>query len=86
MSTARRLTEERFELGPYVEAHPVGSVLAAFGVGYLLSGALFSRATARILGLGVRYATPVLVRAAFGANAAFNPGQAHAHVPEREAR
>ncbi len=85
--TARtsRVTEP-LALADYVGKHPVGSVVAAFGVGYLLSGALFSRATARILGLGVRYATPALVRAAFGANAAFNPGNGHPHVRERESR
>jgi hypothetical protein len=71
-------TDELRQLGQYVEQHPLGMVAAAFGTGYLLSGALFSPATARILGLGLRFglrfATPSLVRAAFGGDAPFNPG------------
>jgi hypothetical protein len=74
----RRRAAARFELAKYVGQHPVGTLAAAFGVGYLLSGALFSKASARILGLGVRYAAPTLVRAVLGGNATFNPGGIHA--------
>lgn len=84
MTAQRAAAEMEFELGQYVGKHPVGTVVAAFGVGYLLSGALFSRATARMLGLGMRYAAPTLVRAALGANAVFNPGNGNAHAWERK--
>jgi len=84
MTAARGAAEPEFELGRYVGEHPLGTVVAAFGVGYLLSGALFSRATARMLGLGMRYAAPALVRVAFGTNAVFTPGNGAAHAWERK--
>ncbi len=40
----------------YVDAHPLASVGIAFGVGYLLSGALFSRTTLQAATLGGRFA------------------------------
>jgi len=50
-----------------VDEHPLASVGAAFGAGYLLSGALFSRATMRLVRFGVRYYLGRYVREAFGA-------------------
>jgi hypothetical protein len=81
---ASRSTSELVALERYVERHPVGTVVAAFGVGYLLSGALFSKATARILGLGLRYASPSMLNAAFGEQALFNLGKAKSHNRPKE--
>ena len=38
----------------FVDEHPYASIGMAFGVGYLLSGALLSRATLKALGFGGR--------------------------------
>jgi hypothetical protein len=51
-----RVHEIRDTVGNYVDAHPVQSIGIAFGVGYLLSGALFSRTTFRVAKLGGRFA------------------------------
>ena len=37
-----------------VDRHPYGTLLAALGVGYVLGGGLFTRLTARLVGLGIR--------------------------------
>ena len=37
-----------------VGRHPYGTIAAAVGIGYVLGGGLFSRLSARILGLGLR--------------------------------
>jgi len=37
-----------------VRRNPYGTMAAAIGIGYVLGGGLFSRLTARILGLGLR--------------------------------
>ncbi len=58
-------------LSQYVEEHPVGAVVAAFGVGYVVSGALFSKATVRLVGFGLQqglgFVAPTLIRAALQA-------------------
>lgn len=41
-------------LKPMVEKHPYAMVAAAFGVGYVLAGALFSPLTRRLVGLGIK--------------------------------
>jgi hypothetical protein len=46
--------EIRASLNSYVEEHPLGAVGIAFGIGYILSGALVSRLTARVVGIGGR--------------------------------
>jgi hypothetical protein len=51
-----RVHEIRDTIGNYVDAHPLQSVGIAFGIGYLLSGALFSRTTMRAATLGGRFA------------------------------
>jgi hypothetical protein len=51
-----RVQEIRETIGNYVDAHPLASVGIAFGVGYLLSGALFSRTTLKAATLGGRFA------------------------------
>ena len=45
-----------------VQRHPYGMMLAAFGVGYVLGGGLFTPATARVLRLGLRLAALPLVK------------------------
>jgi hypothetical protein len=64
------------ELRKYAAQHPVGMAAAAFGVGYVLSGALFSKASARILGLGLRVAGALVVRAALTGYPLFTPAGA----------
>lgn len=49
-------------LSPKVEQNPWGTVLAAFGVGYVLGGGLFTATTARVLKLGARVAAIPVVR------------------------
>lgn len=51
-----RVQEFRETVTNYVDAHPLASVGIAFGVGYLLSGALFSRTTMKVATLGGRFA------------------------------
>lgn len=51
-----RVQEIRDTVNNYVDAHPLASVGIAFGVGYLLSGALFSRTTFKAATLGGRFA------------------------------
>ena len=73
MTTRARLQRSNLELRHFVEEYPVGMVAAAFGVGYLLSGALFSKASARILGLGLRYGATAFLRSALSGNPLFTP-------------
>ena len=51
-----RVQEIRDTVSNYVEAHPLHAVGIAFGVGYLLSGALFSRTTFKAASIGGRFA------------------------------
>src|SRR5512146_1362723 len=51
-----RVQEIRTTITNYVDAHPLAAVGMAFGVGYLLSGALFSRTTFKAATLGGRFA------------------------------
>ncbi len=46
----------------FVEHNPLGAVGIAFGVGYLLSGALVSRTTLRVIGLGGRIALGAIAK------------------------
>ena len=39
----------------FVQEHPYSAVAAAFGVGFVLSGGLFSRATAKTVSFGTRF-------------------------------
>ncbi len=45
-----------------VERHPIGMVVAAMGVGYVLGGGLFSPTTARLLRVGVRLALLPIIK------------------------
>ena len=42
------------ELTDAIHDHPVGTVIAVAGVGYLLGGGLFTRTTRRLAGFGLR--------------------------------
>lgn len=53
---SERAQELRTSVDTYVQAKPLQAVGIAFGVGYLLSGALVSRTTARLAQVGLRFA------------------------------
>lgn len=74
-----------------VKRHPYGTLAAAIGVGYVLGGGLFSRLTARILGLGLRVgirlaAIPVLKDELAGFADSFGAGEGGGGGPETGAR
>lgn len=50
-----------------VERHPIGMVLGAMGVGYVLGGGLFSPMTGRLVRIGVRLALVPLIKSQIGA-------------------
>jgi DUF883 C-terminal glycine zipper region len=52
---SERTQEIRDAIGNYVDEHPFQSIGIAFGIGYLLSGALFSRTTLRAATFGGRF-------------------------------
>ena len=45
---------EALDLPGRAQRHPYGTVAAALGMGYVLGGGLFTRLTARIVGLGFK--------------------------------
>jgi hypothetical protein len=51
-----RTADLRAAVGNFVDAKPLTAIGIAFGVGYLLSGALFSRTTLRAATIGGRFA------------------------------
>lgn len=53
---SERTQELRETISNYVDAKPLAAVGIAFGVGYLLSGALFSRTTFKAAAFGGRFA------------------------------
>ena len=57
-----RVEEIRDTVTNYVNAQPLAAVGIAFGVGYLLSGALFSRTTFKAASIGGRFALGGLVK------------------------
>jgi hypothetical protein len=50
-----------------VDRHPIGMVLAAVGVGYVLGGGLFSPVTGRLLKIGLRLALVPIIKNQLGA-------------------
>jgi hypothetical protein len=56
--------EYRASLNAFVDENPLGAVAIAFGLGYLVSGALVSRLTARLVGMGGRIVIGNLLRQA----------------------
>lgn len=57
-----RVQEIRDTVTNFVDAKPLAAVGIAFGVGYLLSGALFSRATFKAASIGSRFAVGGLLK------------------------
>jgi hypothetical protein len=53
---------ETLDLKGRVERNPYMMMAAAFGVGYVLGGGLFTRTTARVIRLGVRLAALPMVK------------------------
>jgi hypothetical protein len=51
-----------FDLRRRARRHPYAMVAAALGVGYVLGGGLFSRTTARLLGVAGRFAALPVIR------------------------
>ena len=49
-----------------VQRNPIGMVLGALGVGYVLGGGLFSPTTARLLRVGVRLALIPIIKSQIG--------------------
>lgn len=54
--------QDTLDLKGRVERNPYMMVLAAFGVGYVLGGGLFTRTTGRLIRLGVRLAALPMVK------------------------
>jgi hypothetical protein len=54
----------------YIGQHPYTAVGAAFGVGFILAGGLFSRATARGVSFGARFFLGRMIRQLLGGAAA----------------
>jgi hypothetical protein len=59
---SERTQELQSAVQEFVGDSPLRAVGIAFGVGYLLSGALFSRTTMRVAGLGGRFVLGGLVK------------------------
>ena len=68
---SQRTQEVRAAVSSFVEERPLAAVGIAFGAGYLLSGALFSRLTARVVGAGSKLLLGNVVRLAV---ASLGPG------------
>jgi hypothetical protein len=49
------IEETALDVRAFVEAHPIGAVATALGVGYVLGGGLFTRLTSKLIGLGFRF-------------------------------
>jgi hypothetical protein len=62
----------------FIDEHPIASVAAAFGAGYVLAGGLFSRTTGRALGFGTRFFIGQMLKQAFA-----GAGLGWALTPER---
>jgi hypothetical protein len=58
----QRGSEIRERAFSFIHDHPYAAVGAAFGFGYLVSGALFSRATFKLVGLGGRFLAGALLK------------------------
>src|SRR5689334_9099145 len=61
-AVAERTEQIRQTVHTLANEHPFATVGVAFGVGYLLAGGLYSKTTARLLGLGGRFLMGAAVR------------------------
>jgi hypothetical protein len=68
--------QETLDLRGRVQRNPIGMVIAAAGIGYVLGGGLFSPLTGRLVKIGVRLALIPLVKSQLGAVASEVMGQA----------
>ena len=60
---------ETLDLRGRVQRNPIGMVLAAAGIGYVLGGGLFSPMTSKLLKIGVRLALVPVIKSQLGAMA-----------------
>jgi hypothetical protein len=74
-AAARAGDEVHDRLRRFVDEHPVAAIGIAFGAGYLLSGALVSRTTLRLVAFGARALVGPLVKSMIGS------GLGEAHSP-----
>ena len=65
-SQAQQFTET-LDLRVRVQRNPLGMVLAAAGIGYVLGGGLFSPLTGRLLKIGMRLALVPVIKSQLGA-------------------
>jgi hypothetical protein len=61
----RQTDQLRQKATGFIHEHPYSAVGAAFGIGFLLSGGLFSKATVRTLSFGTRFFVGRLMRQLF---------------------
>jgi hypothetical protein len=61
---AERTEQIRETVTGFVQERPIAAVGIAFGVGWILSGALVSKTTGRLLGLGTRFLLGAVVKQA----------------------
>jgi hypothetical protein len=65
------MLRETLDIPAWVQRNPYGMVAGAVGMGFVLGGGLFTRLTARILGVGLRIvlvaALPILQEGLVGA-------------------
>ena len=71
-----RAAELRRTMMTMADEHPLLTVGAAFGIGYLLSGAIYSRTTARLIGVGARFLFGAMLKDAIAATVMPNAGGA----------
>jgi hypothetical protein len=62
----RERDEVEHRVRSFMHQHPVATLTATFGVGYLLGGGLFSRRSIPLLGLGLRLAGSQVVARMLG--------------------
>jgi hypothetical protein len=58
---------ETLDLRGRVQRNPIGMVLAAAGIGYVLGGGLFSPMTSKLLKIGIRLALVPVIKSQLGA-------------------
>ncbi|HZS41110.1 MAG TPA: hypothetical protein VFF06_29980 [Polyangia bacterium] len=81
----KRGSELRERAFSFIHDHPYAAVGAAFGVGYLISGALFSRATLKLAGFGGRFlAGALLKQVVAGGGLGFLAPDVQNYAPETE--
>jgi len=67
LSSQAQTFSESLDLRGRVQRNPIGMVLAAAGIGYVLGGGLFSPMTSRLLKVGIRLALVPVIKSQLGA-------------------